>query len=72
MKILLVDDEYLALNLLEEFIGRLPGLEVVGKAKNPVQALEILEKEQVDLLSSISKCLFLVVPTYFARFSAHL
>lgn len=48
--ILLVDDEYLALNLLEEFAGRLPGLEVVGKAKNPTQALELLERHPVDIL----------------------
>lgn len=50
IKILLVDDEYLALNLLEEFASRLPGLEVVGKAKTPIQALEILEKTPVDVL----------------------
>ena len=50
IKILLVDDEFLALNLLEEFAGRLPGLEVVGKAKTPVQALEILENTAVDVL----------------------
>lgn len=45
-----MDDEYLALNLLEEFAGRLPGLEVVGKAKNPTQALELLEQNPVDIL----------------------
>lgn len=50
IKMLLVDDEYLALNLLEEFAGRLPGLEVVGKAKTPVAALEILEKTPIDVL----------------------
>ena len=31
IKTLLIDDEYLALNLLEEFAGKLPELEVVGK-----------------------------------------
>lgn len=50
INVLLVDDEYLALNLLEEFAGRLPGLEVVGKAKNPTQALELLEQNPVDIL----------------------
>ena len=50
IKILLVDEEYVALNLLEEFAGGLPGLEVVGKAQTPAQALEILEKTPVDIL----------------------
>lgn len=50
MKVLLVDDEYLALNLLEEYIGRLTDIEIVGKIKSPVQALEILQAQAVDLL----------------------
>jgi two-component system, LytTR family, response regulator LytT len=50
IKTLLVDDEYLALNLLEGFIAQLTMLEIVGKVKSPVQAMEILQKENVDLL----------------------
>lgn len=50
IKTLLIDDEYLALNLLEEFAGKLPELEVVGKCKSPVQALEVLGQEKIDLL----------------------
>ncbi|MCG8331979.1 MAG: LytTR family DNA-binding domain-containing protein [Chitinophagales bacterium] len=50
MRTLIVDDEYLALNLLETFISKTPGLELVAKTKSPIEALEILEREQVDLL----------------------
>ncbi len=50
IKTLLVDDEYLALNLLEGFIGNISDLEIVAKVKSPMQALEILQKEQIDLL----------------------
>ena len=50
MKVLIVDDEYLALNLLEAFITKVPGLELVAKVKSAIQALEVLEKEKVDLL----------------------
>ena len=50
IKTLLVDDEFLALNLLENFIGNLPDLQIVGKVKSPMQALDILQKEEVDLL----------------------
>lgn len=50
MRILLVDDEYLALRLLEEYAGRIPSLEVAGKAKTAVQALDILNRESIDVL----------------------
>lgn len=50
IKTLLVDDEYLALNLLETFIQDVPGLEVVGKVKSAVAALDVLNTQPVDLL----------------------
>lgn len=50
MRILLVDDEFLALNLLEEYASRIPGLQVVNKVKSGILALEILEKEAIDVL----------------------
>jgi DNA-binding LytR/AlgR family response regulator len=50
MKVLIVDDEYLALNLLEAFIAKVPGLELVAKVKSAIKALEVLEKESIDLL----------------------
>ncbi|MCP4442164.1 MAG: response regulator transcription factor [Aureispira sp.] len=50
LKVLLVDDEFLALNLLENFVGRLPDLEIVDKVKSPIKALEILNSTEVDLL----------------------
>jgi len=50
IKTLLVDDEYLALNLLETFVRDVPGLEVVAKVKSAVAALEVLNTQQIDLL----------------------
>ena len=50
IKALIVDDEYLALDLLEEFINRLPDVELVGKAKNPMEAQEVMNRSEVDLL----------------------
>ena len=47
---MLVDDEYLALNLLETFIQEIPELEIVDKVKSPVKALEILTQARIDLL----------------------
>lgn len=49
-KTLLVDDEFMALNLLEEFVAKIPDLEIMDKIKSPVKAIEILQNQQVDLL----------------------
>lgn len=49
-RLLLVDDEFLALRLLEDYAARLPGLEVAAKAKTALQAMEILAAEPIDIL----------------------
>lgn len=50
MKCLVIDDEELARALMGNYISRLPDLEVVAYCKNPIEALEILGKHQIDLL----------------------
>lgn len=50
IRTLLVDDEYLALNLLEAYAQQVPDLEIVGKEKLPMKALERLQQGQIDLL----------------------
>jgi DNA-binding LytR/AlgR family response regulator len=47
---LLVDDEYLALDLLEKYIDRIPFLEVAGKINKPSEVLDFMQKKQVDIL----------------------
>ncbi|MBL7807553.1 MAG: response regulator transcription factor [Saprospiraceae bacterium] len=47
---LLVDDEHLALQLLEKFVTDTPGLEVAAICKSPIRAVEILQSEIIDLL----------------------
>jgi DNA-binding LytR/AlgR family response regulator len=50
IRTLLVDDEFLALNLLEGYVSQLSHLELVGKAKSPVQANDLLQQNGVELL----------------------
>ncbi len=50
LKCLLVDDEHLALALLEKFIAQVPDLVVLEKCKKPLDALDILRTQPVDLL----------------------
>ena len=50
IKCLIVDDEELARNLVENYIERLPYLEVVAKCANPLEAMKILREQKVDLM----------------------
>jgi DNA-binding LytR/AlgR family response regulator len=47
---LLVDDEPLALEILESHISNVTGLEVTATCKNAIEALDILHEKQVDLI----------------------
>ena len=47
---LIVDDEPLALDVVESYIRRIDGLELVGRCENALQAFEILQNKQIDLL----------------------
>lgn len=50
IKCLIVDDETLAQKVVEKYAADLPTLEVVGKAKNAMQAMDILHSTEVDLM----------------------
>lgn len=50
LKCIAIDDEPLALELLEDNISKVPYLEIVAGCNNPLQAMEILQHEQVDLI----------------------
>lgn len=45
-----IDDEELALELLEDNIKKIPFLNLVGKFNNPLEAMDMIRKEQVDLV----------------------
>jgi two-component system, LytTR family, response regulator len=50
LKCLVVDDESMARKLLEENIRQVPFLELVAMSKNPFEAMEVLQKEHIDLM----------------------
>lgn len=47
---IIVDDESLARKLLEENVQQLPFLELAGVCKNPFEAMEVLQRQPVDLM----------------------
>ncbi len=47
---LIVDDELLARTLLEGFVSKIPSLQVAGLCKNPIEAMEIMRTQTIDIL----------------------
>ena len=50
IRCLAIDDEVLALELLEDNIRKVPFLELAGKCRSAFEAMEILRKEKIDLV----------------------
>ena len=50
LKCAIVDDEPLALGLLESYVNKTPFLELVGKSSSAVQAIKELPEKHIDLL----------------------
>ncbi|GEJ46616.1 MULTISPECIES: LytTR family DNA-binding domain-containing protein [unclassified Chryseobacterium] len=50
IKCIIVDDEPLAISLLEHYVEKIPFLELVFSTENPIQALEYLQKNDSDLI----------------------
>ncbi|MEO1436658.1 MAG: response regulator, partial [Bacteroidota bacterium] len=50
IKTIIVDDEPLALDVLETFIERLPNLTLVKRCNNAIEAFDTLKSEEVDLM----------------------
>lgn len=49
-KCIIVDDEPPAIKVLETYIKSLPQLEIVGVCKNAFEAINLLNKEKIDLM----------------------
>lgn len=50
MDCIIVDDEPLAIEIIESYIKRLEGMKLVAKCNNALKAFEILQKQSVDLI----------------------
>ncbi|NAS11940.1 LytR/AlgR family response regulator transcription factor [Poritiphilus flavus] len=50
MKCVIIDDEPLALGIIKSYCEELGNLEVMGLFTNPLESIEVLQKEQVDLV----------------------
>lgn len=84
IKVLIVDDEPLAQDVIETYVKNIPDLQLVGICKNAIEASSILNKEVVDLifldiqmpqlngidfLKSLTKKPFVIITTAFSDYA---
>ena len=50
MRCIIIDDERLAVDLMENNVSRVPFLQLVGKFSNPYEAVSFMQQNPVDLL----------------------
>src|SRR6202012_182696 len=50
IRCLVVDDEPLALHILEDYISKMPFLQLVKATTNPIEALQLVQEKNVDLV----------------------
>ncbi len=50
MKCLIIDDEPLAIEVIESYLNKVTGITIVDKCTNPLSAITILNKYEVDLV----------------------
>lgn len=50
IRCLVVDDKPLAIDLLADYVSKIPFLELVAKTTDPVEGLELLRTQQIDLV----------------------
>jgi DNA-binding LytR/AlgR family response regulator len=50
IKVLIVDDEPLAQDVIETYVHKVPELQLVGTCKNAIEASSILKNESIDLI----------------------
>lgn len=50
IKCIAVDDEPLALDIIERYVEIAPDLELIARCNGPVEAIKFLDQNQVDLM----------------------
>ena len=50
MKCIAIDDEPLALSVIEDYVKRVPYLELIGAYENPFEALPVINQQTIDIV----------------------
>jgi DNA-binding LytR/AlgR family response regulator len=49
LRCITIDDEDLALELMEDYISKVPYLQLVATCDDPLDAISIIQEQQIDL-----------------------
>ena len=49
-KCIIADDEPLAREVIGKYVARIPSLQLVGECSNAIQVIEVIQKQEVDLI----------------------
>lgn len=50
IRCLVIDDEPLALQVIQTHLGKIPGIELVTTFQNPIEALDVIKSTKIDLI----------------------
>ena len=50
IKCIVIDDEFLARKLLDDYISKLPYLDLIAKCSGALEAMDVLQNESIDLM----------------------
>lgn len=50
IRTLIIDDEFPARKLLSEYVSKVPSLQLCGTCENAIKAMDVLQKEPIDLI----------------------
>lgn len=50
IRCIIIDDEQFAINVIKEYINRIPSLQLVGSTTNPLEGIELVRSQKVDLV----------------------
>ena len=48
--VIIVDDEYLAQKLLQDYVSKVESLQLVATCSNAIEAMNVLKDHQVDIM----------------------
>lgn len=50
MRVVIIDDEPLAIEVIESYLAKVEGVELVATCTNPLDAINVLNKDKIDLI----------------------
>lgn len=56
LKCIAVDDEPLALDIIADYVAKVPFLELVKRTESAIEAMQIVQEGNIDLVFWIFKC----------------